>query len=108
MIENNIFSKKDLYLMECQRREFNQMPKQKRSAKARMETFNNMHLAKDMHFTTTNGFPILQPYQGSVEFEVHAYSERKGLNGKNQAIHFFQYDCTFDNAVWKKLEATTY
>ena len=53
-IENNLFSKKDLYMMECQRREFNQLPKRKRSAKVRMETFNNMHLAKDMQFTTTN------------------------------------------------------
>lgn len=108
MIKQNIFSAKELYLMECQRREYNQMPKRKRSAKARMETFNNMHLAREMQFTTTYGFPILQPYQGPVDFEVYAYSERHGLAGKNQAIHFFQYDCTFDNAVWKNLESTTY
>ena len=81
VIEDVIFSKKDLYLMECQRREFNQMPKRKRSAKARMETFNNMHLAKNMQFTPTNGIPRLQPYQGKVDFEVYAYSERKGLFG---------------------------
>lgn len=107
-LEKNLFSKKDLYLMKCQRREFHQLPKRKRSAKARMETFNNMHLAKDMQFTTTNGIPILQPYQGPVDFELYSYSERKGLSGENQAIHFFQYDCTFDNAVWKNLETTTY
>ena len=101
-LENNLFSKKDLYMMECQRREFNQLPKRKRSAKVRMETFNNMHLAKDLQFTSTNGIPILQPYQGSVDFEVYSYSERKGLSGSNQAIHFFQYDCTFDNAAFLK------
>ena len=105
---SNLFSKKELYLMECQTKEFHQVTKPKRSAKARMETFNNMHLAKDMKFTTTNGIPILQPYQGPVDFEVYAYSERKGLSGKKQAIHFFQYDCTFDNALWKNLETTTY
>lgn len=108
VLEKSFFSKKQLYLMECQRREFHQLPKRKRSAKVRMETFNNMHLAKDMQFTTTNGIPILQPYQGPVDFEVYAYSERKGLSGNHQALHFFQYDCTFDNAVWKNLETTTY
>ena len=105
---DSFFSRKELYLMECQRREFHQMPKQTRSAKKRMQTFNNMHLAKDMEFTSEHGFPILQAYTGSTDFEIFPYALRRGLDGRNQALQFFTYDCNFDYAVWKNLEATTY
>ena len=105
---NNLFSKKELYLMECQRREFHQMQKKKRYNTVRMQTFNNMHLAKDMKFTSMHGFPVLHAYTGNTDFEVFPYAKRKGLNGRNQALQFFTYDCNFDNAVWKNLETTTY
>ena len=105
---DNLFTKKQLYLMECQKREFNKLPKRNNSARERMLTFNNMHLTAGMTFTPTHHFPILEPYTGSVDFEVYAYSRRKGLSGENQALHFFAYDCMFDNAVWRNLESTTY
>lgn len=105
---DNLFNKKQLYLMECQKREFNKLPKRNNSARERMLTFNNMHLTAGMTFTSTHHFPILKPYTGSTDFEVYAYSRRMGLSGENQALHFFAYDCTFDNAVWRKLESTTY
>ena len=104
----NLLSRKELFLLECQKRKFQRAPKRNESAKKRMRTFNNMHLAKDMEFSSPHGFPILQPYQGSIDFEVYPYSKRKGLTGKNQALQFFTYDCNFDNAVWKNLETTTY
>ena len=105
---DNLFTKKQLYLMECQKREYNQIPKRRNSARERMLTFNNMHLTEGMTFTPTHHFPIIEPYTGSTDFELYAYSRRKGLSGENQALHFFAYDCTFDNAVWRNLESTTY
>ncbi len=93
--------------MECQRIEFDQVAVRKRSPKVKMHTFNNMHLIKDMVLTPQNGFPILRPYTGSIDFEVFPYSMHNKLSGENQALHFFTYDCNFDNAVWKNLERTT-
>ncbi len=104
---NNIFSKKDLFLMECQRIDYHQGLIKKRSPRVRMQSFNNMHLVKDMVFTQRNCFPILKPYTGSVDFDVFPYSMHNKLSGINQALHFFTYDCNFDNAVWKNLERTT-
>lgn len=102
---DNLFTRKQLFLMECQKNPL--LTKQKNSARLRMRKFNNMHLTSGMKFTSTHGFPQLQPYTGSTDFEVYPFARRKGLCGANQALMFFDYDCSFDNAVWRRLEKTT-
>lgn len=103
-----LFSKKEMFLLECQDRAVGHTARRKASAGSRMRTFNNMHLAEGMQFTDKFKMPKLLPYTGSVDFEVHSYARRKGLDGRNQALHFFMYDYCFDNAVWRHLEETTY
>ena len=77
-------------------------------SKRRMYRYDNNHLADYLNFTERNEFPILNPYNGTTDFEVLSYKERKKLDGKGQAIHFFMYDDLFRCAVWDKLEQTTY
>lgn len=67
-----------------------------------------MHLLRYMELTQAHGFPKLLPYTGNTDFEIHTYSRRSGLTGKDQALHYFGYECDFDNAVWRNLEQTTY
>ena len=104
---NNLFDRKQLYLMECQGRASRKSIKQKDSARIRMQKFNNMHIAKELSFTTQHKIPILEAYTGETDFEIHPYAKRKGLSGEHQALMFFDYDCRFDNAVWRNLESTT-
>lgn len=107
-MDTNLFNKKELFLMKCQDVEFSRVQKRKNSAKDKMKTFNNMHLMEGMSFTTSHGFPILQAYTGNTNFDIYPYAKRKKLDGHNQALHFFAYDSTFHNAVWNRLETTTY
>lgn len=107
-ITNSLFSKKELYLLECQNRGFGRTALRHTSARYRMQTFNNMHLAECMEFTDKFHIPKLLPYTGHVDFEIYPYARRKGLSGKNQALHNFTYDWRFDNALWRHLEETTY
>ncbi len=89
--------------MECQARKNSPYT----SSKKQMHKWNNMHLAKGITFTDTNYFPILKPYTGPTDFSIFPFNKWKSLSGANQALHFFQYDYRFDNAVWKNLESTT-
>ncbi len=105
--EINIFSQKELYLMEHTKsgrsRRFDKMP-QKRKRKM---IYDNMHLMDGMTFTTTLHYPQMNAFTGSTEFFSVSYEERKTHNGKNEALHFFLDDYRFRDAVWCNLEQTT-
>lgn len=97
-----------MYIMSCKEngklREWSQ-----KSSKARRKAIHeNMHLITGMQFTKTNGFPIIEAYTGTTDFEVVAYTDRKKHNGKGQALHYFLDDYKFRDAVWCNLERTTY
>lgn len=67
----------------------------------------NLNLIKGFEFTSTNGFPVLQPYNGPVEYQYVSYLDRKKYDGHQQAIHFFLYDYRF-KGLWSKLAERTY
>lgn len=72
----------------------------------RIKSEDNKHLMDGLEFTSENSFAILQPYTGPTDWSIHPFAQRNKLNGKGQAIHFFQYDYTF-NCMWNRLELTT-
>lgn len=106
--ENNLFSTKELYVMEHttkgKSRRIENIPKRQR----RKMMYENMHLMEGMTFTSTNQFPQLAPYTGNVCFEVVSYSDRKKHDGTNQALHFFIDDYRYRDAIWYNLEYTTF
>jgi len=107
-IVNNLFSRKDLYMMEQKSngrsRAIDKMPvRQKRKL-----IYDNMHLMDGMEFTHSLRFPQLKAFTETSDFMCVSYTERNKHDGKNQAIHFFLDDYKFRDAVWCNLEYTTY
>lgn len=72
----------------------------------RIKKEDNMHLMEGLEFTSENSFAILEPYNGPTEWTIHPFAQRNKLDGRGQAIHFFQYDYTFQS-MWKNLELMT-
>ncbi|MDE5811416.1 MAG: DUF4417 domain-containing protein [Muribaculaceae bacterium] len=66
---------------------------------------DNMHLMEGMEFN--NGFPVLKPYNGLLNLNPIAYSERSVCPKLNDVLHFFIDDYRFRDAVWYNLERTT-
>ena len=71
-------------------------------------TYNNKHLSLGMSYTEENGIPLLQPYNGNIDFSLYPFYEHKKHNGNGAALHFFTDDYKFYNAITNKLEQTTY
>ena len=72
-----LFSTKDMYIMEHTgdgklRRIDNLPPKEKLK-----KMHENMHLMEGIPFDNNGRFPQLNPYTGSVDFELVAYPDRK-------------------------------
>lgn len=67
---------------------------------------DNMHLMEGMSFE--DGYPILKPYNGTVQLTPVAYTERGGTHQEDTILHFFLDDYRFRDAVWYNLERTTY
>ena len=51
--------------------------------------------------------PEVNPRTLTIPFEIHPFKERRKLDGKEQAIHFFTDDYAFDGLLWNKLYPTT-
>ncbi len=102
----NLFGRKELYYMEHtpsgKSIKSALIPKSQR----RKVIYDNMHLMGDMTFTGI--FPQMLPYNGTTDFELVAYSDRKSHTGKNQALHTFLDDYRFRDPMWCYLEDTTY
>ena len=76
------------------------------STKRRKIMDDNMHLMNGMVFK--DGYPVLKPYNGEIELNPIAFSERNNKPPKNAVLHFFLDDYRFRDAVWYNLERTTY
>lgn len=102
---DSFFSKKELYIAQF----VNGTNIADSISKRGERTFphENLNLIKDFDFTETNGFPILKPYNGAIDYDFVPYTERKKYGGNQHAIHFFLYDCCF-SGLWKKLDTRTY
>lgn len=109
MKEISLFSRKDMYIMSHDKKGRATFLKEsfKRSP---MYRYDNLHLANKIHYTKYNGIdiPIMDPYEGSLDFEFFPYTSYRKLEGKGQALHFFQNDDKFRYAVWNRLEETTF
>lgn len=68
----------------------------------------NMHLLEGLEFSENEGFPILLPYRGDLNYEFHVYGSHTRLSGKGQCVHFFVNDTVFDKACDANLERTSY
>lgn len=106
--EKNLFTTKDLYVMEHTKRgisrRFAHIPVRKR----RKMIHENMHLIEGMTFTSTLRYPQMSPYIGPTDFVSVSYEERNSHDGINEAVHFFLDDYRFRDAVWCNLEQITY
>lgn len=107
-MENSLFSRKDMYLLEHTRqgrhRKLAMLPVKQRNKRIH----ENMHLMRGMTFTSNLQYPQLLPYTGRTDFVSVSYKERKRHSGKGEALHFFLDDYSFRDAVWCNLERTTY
>lgn len=103
-----LFSDKDLYLLSHSPRgrsfSLQKLPEKQR----KKAIYENMHLMKGMSFTSNNSFPQMFAYNGNVDFEAVSFTERKKVDGKGKAAHFFLDDYRFRDIVWCNLESTTY
>lgn len=105
---NPLFTKKEMYVMEHtisgRSTRIECLPEMER----RRRMYENMHLMDGMTFTSRHHIPQLLPYNGTVDFELVAYSDWRKNNGTGQALHFFLDDYRFRNQLWYRLEQTSY
>lgn len=106
--KTSLFDRKELYRMECtstgRSYKTTMIPKRLR----RKVIFDNMHLMEGMSFTTTHSFPQMLSYNGNIDFDLVAYSEKKDHSGKGEALHFFIDDYRFRDQLWCNLEYAIY
>ena len=103
-----LFSQKIMYILDHTKRGKNKLLSNLPAGVQRRLMCDNMHLLGNMKFTEENGFPILSPYNpDSLDFTLFSYKDRNKHNGGKWAVHFFQNDYTFLNAVTRNLEVTT-
>lgn len=102
-----IFSNKEMYTMSHtlmgREYEFKRLPDVEQLKLKQ----NNMHLMSGIHFTESNGFPILEAFSNSMDYDFYPYCDYRKLEGKGQGIHFFIDDYKFSVACDAKLEQTT-
>ena len=104
-LQNVLFPKKEMY--ELTKNGINPLYKNKSKSSCKKLTYNNMQLCNEIEFTTT-GFPLLQPYSGTLDFEYIPFPCYRKVSGKGQALHFFTDDYKFEVPIWNKTEMTTY
>lgn len=111
MADNNteyLFSRKDMYIAEHMPTGTNTVTAAIPKRLKRKMIYDNMHLMRDMEFTSTNHFPQMMGYNGTTDLTYVPYNLRNKFDGTNQAVHFFLHDYMFRDAVWCNLERTTY
>lgn len=103
-----LFTAKEIYKISCTNNgkllELASLSKSRR--KKREE--NNMHLTDGMIYSEPNGFPILKPYNGTVDLSFQPFTKHRKLEGKGVALHFFMDDYKFSTACNSNLERTTF
>ncbi len=106
--DDSLFSANEEYFMAHNERGRNFAFAQLPEGVQRQMKIDNMHLVTNLAMTDEHHFPFVQSYTGSTEFEYVSYSDRKKSSGAGCALGFFEHDYKFVNAVWDKLETTTY
>lgn len=104
--EGNLFSKKELYRMAHDAKGNSNLLRLVPEKNRRKMMDANMHLMAGMEFE--NGYPIIRPYHGPIDFSIVSYTERKKHSGEGQALHFFLDDFKFRDSIWYNLSYTTY
>ena len=102
----SLFSKKELFRMAHDAKGNSNLLNAIPSTKRRKLMDDNMHLMSGMTFE--NGYPVLDPYKGTIELRPIAYSNKSESPKKFDILHFFLDDYRFRDAVWYNLERTTY
>lgn len=77
------------------------------STQKRRLKLDNMHLLSEIRLTSTYGLPIVNAYQGDVDFEIVAYSKRSKCCASSTGIHFFGDDEKIIPPTWNNLDKTT-
>lgn len=105
--EPTIFPTKDMYVMSYTKSGHPPLYAELSITEKRKLTDNNMHLAVGMECSEPNSFPLLKPYNGSLDYEYCTFSKRGRCKGAGQALMFFEDDYTFRHLLWDRLEQTT-
>lgn len=103
-----LFSDKEMYLLTCSDTGKSHAMMSLSPSRRKKQQYNNMHLIGNMRFTESDGFPILKPYNSRIDWDFYPYSMHNKLDGKGQAVYFFEDDYKFGYATWERLENTTY
>ena len=102
-----LFPTKDMYVMSCTRSGHPPIYYDLSETERRKLTLNNLHLAVDMKLSEHNSFPVLEPYNGPLDYEFRTFSERRKCKGEGQAMTVFEDDYIFSHLLWDRLEQTT-
>lgn len=102
-----LFSNKELYIAEHTKDGgLARLRAMKKSDRAKL-TLNNMHLVNNIPFSTY--FPLINSFNESVDgFGFIPYHKWRQVDSTNTILHFFEEDYLFDEAIWDKLEPSTW
>lgn len=107
-LQDGLFPTKEIYLITCNKSGKLPLNAEKTEHYRRKAEYENLHLTDGMTFTQTNGSPILQPYNGNVDFMTVPYDKRNTASGNGQFVHFFVDDYKWGCSLWHNLERGVY
>jgi len=106
MHSNILFSAREMYEMQHDPSGRSYRMKGIKETERRKLEQNNMHLMEGMRFDKRTSFPVLEAYQGEVDYTYVSYPKRKSAKPKETLLHFFAQDYQF-RAIWDKLDSVT-
>lgn len=107
ILEKNLFGAKEMYRLSCTKTGKIKFPDSLSTTQIKKLTENNMHMTVGVE-CSEHGFPILEPYRGTLDYDFVAYGNHHKLDGKGSAIHFFVDDYKFSKACDENLDQTTF
>ena len=105
--EPSLFTAKEMYVMSTTKGGHSPLYYELSLTERRKLIYNNMHLALGMKYSEPNSFPIMEPYNGRVDYDYCSFSERNRCRGEGQALMIFEDDYKFSHLLWDRLEQTT-
>lgn len=85
----SLFPPKEMYLFSHDDRGKNIAFKQLSESVQRRKQIDNMQIIQNLPKTQEHGFPIVQPYTGSLDFTYVSFADRKKYDGKRWCWAFF-------------------
>lgn len=107
-LNDGLFPPKEMYLCSCSTRGKLPLNAGKSAHYRRKAEYENLHLTDGMTFSHPNGFPILKPYNGNVDFTAIPFDRRNSLSGSGKFVHFFADDYKWAYNLWRNLEQAIY